>query len=208
MSTSATAAAPAVNAIQRIGEGPWANAAGEIIARNTWELHDDAVVSALNSIAYDPALTEKGERIDPKFHSILTGTLANGKAFQAGGTVTCANWTSSSDQDAVQVGHMDKKRRSRVAGAKILELRASGEFLQPGRLEQIRRTGPILLFRPGLKKKWASLVFREVVACKLQMLPEQARSSVGVPALNHGQELTVLFVKRLVGFIGWPQLRD
>jgi hypothetical protein len=55
LSTQAVDGAPAVNARDRIGNGPWQNAKGEVIARHVEELHNG------NSIAKQTALSEKGE---------------------------------------------------------------------------------------------------------------------------------------------------
>jgi len=42
LSTHALAEQPAVDARDRIGQGPWANAHGDLIARNVDELHESA----------------------------------------------------------------------------------------------------------------------------------------------------------------------
>ncbi|MGE3335379.1 MAG: hypothetical protein AB7I36_17165 [Rhodospirillaceae bacterium] len=147
LSANPTATSPAVNAISRIGEGPWANAAGEVIARNTWELHDDV----LNTIAYDSALTEKGERLDPKAHSIMTGTLPSGKAFQAGGTATCDNWTSS-DKGAVQVGHMDRKGDRALPAPNSWNSARQINSCSPTGLSEAESLGLFYCFAQGLKK--------------------------------------------------------
>src|SRR5687768_13112330 len=39
LSTTATASAPAINARDRIGKGPWYNAGGELVAANIEQLH-------------------------------------------------------------------------------------------------------------------------------------------------------------------------
>lgn len=147
LSASPTATSPAVNAIDRIGEGPWANASGEVIARNTWELHDDV----RNSIAYDSALTESGERLDPKVHSVLTGTLANGKAFQAGGTATCNNWTSSA-KGAVQVGHLDRKGERALPAPNSWNSARQVNSCSPKGLSEFEGQGLFYCFAQGLKK--------------------------------------------------------
>ncbi|MEI7430996.1 MAG: lectin, partial [Betaproteobacteria bacterium] len=55
LSNSATASHPAINARDRIGQGPWYNAKGVLIAHNVDELHQD------NNLTKQTALTEKGE---------------------------------------------------------------------------------------------------------------------------------------------------
>ena len=106
LSASATAAAPAVNARERIGRGPWHNAKGELIARNVDELHRD------NRLNKQTALTEKGEIVNgrgdtPNQHDILTGSDSMGMAFPPGEDTTCGNWTRSGEGSA-QVGHHDR----------------------------------------------------------------------------------------------------
>ena len=56
LSNSTMGGAPAVNARDRIGRGPWKNARGEVIANNVDELH------ASNNINKQTALTEKDRK--------------------------------------------------------------------------------------------------------------------------------------------------
>jgi hypothetical protein len=102
-----TQGAGAVNARDRIGKGPWANAKGVVIAKSVDDLHGD------NNLTKQTALTEKGElnngRGDtPNKHDILTGSQTDGKAFPADKDMTCKNYTSST-QGAVMLGHADRK---------------------------------------------------------------------------------------------------
>src|SRR5438477_1140327 len=65
--------APAVNARDRIGHGPWYNAKGTLIARDLDELH------GTNMLTKQTALTEKGAVVNgrgdtPSMHDILTGS--------------------------------------------------------------------------------------------------------------------------------------
>lgn len=100
----------AVNARDRIGEGPWANANGLIIAANLQSLHYDN-----SNINYEHALDESGNPIasridgDPDFteHDILTGTQMDGTAFPPGQDRTCNNWTSN-DEGSAMLGHHDR----------------------------------------------------------------------------------------------------
>jgi hypothetical protein len=82
--------APAVNAGDRIGSGPWHNAGGVLVARGPVDLHQRATLP--------PAmlLTEKGEAV-PASVPVYTGTQANGMAALE---QTCANWTSTSGEAA------------------------------------------------------------------------------------------------------------
>jgi hypothetical protein len=95
-----------VNAKDRIGAGPWANAKGVEIAASVDELHTDP-----NKINKETALDEKGNTVkgrgdDPNQHDILTGTQQDGTAFAAGEDRTCSNWTSNGEGSAM-VGHHD-----------------------------------------------------------------------------------------------------
>jgi hypothetical protein len=99
----------AVNAKDRIGPGPWFNARGARIAQDVDELHSSA-----NRLAGFSALDERGNQIpgsgfSPNRHDILTGSQPNGTAYAAGADMTCANWTSSSDQGGAKarLGHHD-----------------------------------------------------------------------------------------------------
>jgi hypothetical protein len=94
----------AVNARDRIGDGPWHNAKGELIASNVGELHSDA-----NRISKQTGLTETGETVsgrgDPvNMHDILTGSNADGTV--AAGA-TCEDWTHNGAGQAF-VGHHDR----------------------------------------------------------------------------------------------------
>src|SRR4029453_7787924 len=55
LSTKAANGQPAVNAKDRIGNGPWYNAKGVMIAKSVADLHSDS-----NNLKKDTALTEKG----------------------------------------------------------------------------------------------------------------------------------------------------
>jgi len=96
-----------VNARDRIGNGPWYNAKGELIARDRNHLHNG------NNLSKTTALDEKGNGVrgagdSPNEHDILTGSRADGTAFAPQTDTTCKAWTSSSDGSAI-VGHHDRK---------------------------------------------------------------------------------------------------
>jgi hypothetical protein len=104
----------AVNARDRIGQGPWHNARGQSVARDLAHLHGDTLELARmgNTLTRATALSEKGEPIKgvgdkPNEHDILTGTQLDGTAFPPGQDKTCSNWTSDSTGNA-QVGHHDR----------------------------------------------------------------------------------------------------
>jgi hypothetical protein len=94
----------AVNARERIGEGPWYNAKGVLLAED---------LSALHALSGDAELflDENGAKINgqwqgsptPNEHDILTGSTADGRLIVG---KTCADWTSAGDGTA-QVGHSD-----------------------------------------------------------------------------------------------------
>ena len=112
LSTQATATTAAVNAIDRIGEGPWGNAKGLNMAADIQHLLFDNSTFNVEHI-----LTETGEQVNsrvigktPNKHDILTGTQIDGTAFPAGEDRTCNNWTSNSDDNKAMVGHSDRYR--------------------------------------------------------------------------------------------------
>jgi hypothetical protein len=107
LSTQASDGEPAVDARDRIGEGPWQNAEGVIIAESVDELHGD------NNLDKQTALDEQGEVVngrgdEPNRHDILTGSQADGTAFPAGEDRTCGNWAMSGAEGAAMVGHHDR----------------------------------------------------------------------------------------------------
>ena len=94
----------AVNARDRIGTGPWANAAGRVVASNLDELHGDtpAMGRQGNRLNKLNSLTEKGTVINgvgdqPNQHDILTGSQTDGRAYADGLDHTCSNYTSNVD---------------------------------------------------------------------------------------------------------------
>lgn len=103
------------SARERIGAGPWRNAAGVVIANSVAQLHDQGPTGEggtldqtwpLNdpSIALDeqgnPVLNDAGTR-----HDILTGSNADGTVSASG---TCSDWTSQ--QGTTRNGHSDRVR--------------------------------------------------------------------------------------------------
>jgi hypothetical protein len=106
LSTQEAGGAAAENARDRIGEGPWQNAEGVVVASDLEVLHGD------NNLDKATALNERGEQVNgrgdsPNRHDILTGSQADGTTFAAGEDRTCSNWTSSGD-GAAMVGHHDR----------------------------------------------------------------------------------------------------
>jgi len=114
LSTQAADGKPAVNARDRIGNGPWHNQRGTMIARDQAHLHGDTVEAARlgNLITKNNAINEKGELVNgvgdkPNMHDILTGTQPDGRAYTDSADHTCKNWTSNGAGIA-QVGHHDR----------------------------------------------------------------------------------------------------
>jgi len=97
-----------ISARSRIGNGPWYNAHGILIATNPTDLH-----LYNRTITLETALDESGNRIKgrgdkPNEHDILTGSMDDGTAyFPDDKDHTCNNWTSS-DKGSAQVGHHDR----------------------------------------------------------------------------------------------------
>lgn len=99
-----------VNARDRIGNGPWQNAKGVIVAYNVPELH-----SASSNLTKQTALDEKGQIVNgrtepPNKHDMLTGSRPDGTAFPGApfADMTCGNWTKSGPDGSAMTGHHDR----------------------------------------------------------------------------------------------------
>ena len=108
LSTQAADGQPAVNARDRIGQGPWQNAGGAVIAGDLDELHGD------NKLSKETALNERGEMVNgrgdtPNRHDILTGSQPDGTAFAGSEDRTCGDWTMSGAEGAAMLGHHDRQ---------------------------------------------------------------------------------------------------
>src|SRR5262249_5244820 len=107
LSSNTPAGGQASNARDRIGNGPWQNAKGVVIARDVTDLHANA------NINKETLLDEKGNRIKvrgdtPNMHDMLTGSDMEGRAFPANLNLTCNNWSSSTFGSAM-LGHGDRE---------------------------------------------------------------------------------------------------
>lgn len=96
-----------ISARDRIGSGPWHNAAGVMIAKDVEDLHSASV-----NINLETGLDENGNQVNgrgsqPNKHDILTGSDSAGHFSTAGGDTTCGNWTSNGEGSAI-VGHHDR----------------------------------------------------------------------------------------------------
>ena len=112
-----TQGANAVNARDRIGNGPWYNQRGQMVAMNVAQLHGDTVEQARlgNALGKQFSLTEKGGIVNgvgdmPNQHDILTGSQPDGRAYTDSMDHTCSNYSSNADgRGQVQLGHTDKQ---------------------------------------------------------------------------------------------------
>jgi len=93
------------DARSRIGNGPWFNAKGVMVAANLTELHSRRGDSTV-------FVDERGQPINgqwpgspaPVEHDIMTGSAADGTLLPG---LTCGDWTSDSTTLQGQVGHSD-----------------------------------------------------------------------------------------------------
>ncbi|MDX1395702.1 MAG: hypothetical protein R3195_15070 [Gemmatimonadota bacterium] len=125
-----------VNARDRIGEGPWHNHAGTLVARDLYHLHSNG-----SNLTKATILTENGDELngrgdDPNMHDVLTGSTMEGMASDADGDTTCSNWTSSSADGSALVGHHD-----RVGGGQNPTSWNSAHASRGCGLENLRGTG-------------------------------------------------------------------
>ena len=97
-----------VDAKDRIGNGPWHNANGVMVASDVADLHSDN-----NKLSKENSITETGAVIsgrgdDVNRHDIITGTAEDGTAAMGDGDTTCSNWTNSASDGSAMVGHHDR----------------------------------------------------------------------------------------------------
>lgn len=102
--------APPINARERIGTGPWFNAAGTHIAASVDELHRGD-----QTLTRETLLTERGKKVSPLTHDMLTGSTEDGHLVPGARDATCHAWTSN-DGGGARVGHHD--RRVSVEGSR------------------------------------------------------------------------------------------
>jgi len=108
LSTAETPTAKGINARDRIGNGPWQNAKGVVVATSVDDLH-----SANNKLGAENSLTERGTVVSgfgytPNWHDALTGSSADGRAYPGNMNLTCNNWTSAEFGKAM-LGHIDRR---------------------------------------------------------------------------------------------------
>jgi len=95
-----------------LASSPSKNSHGVVIAKNVDDLHGNN-----NNLNRETALSEKGDRINargdkPNMHDILTGSQPDGRAFSGSDDMTCRNWTSSNEGNAM-LGHFKPPRTQR-----------------------------------------------------------------------------------------------
>ena len=113
LSTQERPGQPAINARDRIGKGPWYNAAGAMIAKDVEDLHSDEdklkPQVVLNELGQQG--TGSGAPPDPRDqswaymeahpysirHEIITGSQPDGRAFPPEHDHTCNNYTSEEE---------------------------------------------------------------------------------------------------------------
>jgi hypothetical protein len=100
-----------VNAIDRVGEGPWYDRQGRLVAQNKADLNqqrpkgaDPAIINDLPNEDGVPNHAPDGKQVDN--HDMLTGTGEAGQLFSTDWKYTCHDWTSSVGSDGTpRVGH-------------------------------------------------------------------------------------------------------
>jgi hypothetical protein len=124
LSTQARPGQAAINARDRIGDGPWyypraklLDYLGRRLDRSIIksQIHGDTLGEAQrgSNLTKEFALTEKGDYVNgvgdpmPMQHDMLTGSTPDGRAFTDDVDHTCNNWTSDGEGSA-QVGHSDR----------------------------------------------------------------------------------------------------
>ncbi len=105
LSATASGGQAAVNARDRIGDGPWYNANGVMVAENVADLHSDN-----NKLSKENSVSEEGGVINgrgdsPNRHDIITGTNSDGTVAES----TCGNWASNAGDGSANVGHHDRQ---------------------------------------------------------------------------------------------------
>lgn len=88
------------DARDRIGVGPWYNAAGVRVAENLRQLHTEGIPLSGEPVILD----ENGQPVPFREHDIVSGTRSDGTWYEGR---TCQEWTSNAESAIAQVGHSD-----------------------------------------------------------------------------------------------------
>lgn len=101
-----------VHAIDRIGDGPWYDRLGRLVAMNKVNLANTRPVGADEAIINDLPNEDGVPNHEPDVgqgevdnHDILTGTNEQGKLFSTDASYTCNDWTSSEESGRPHCGH-------------------------------------------------------------------------------------------------------
>jgi len=145
LSSPETPTAKGINARDRIGNGPWQNSKGAVIAQNPDDLH-----SANNKLTRDTALTERGAIVagvgyTPVWHDALTGSDREGRAFPGNINILQQLVEQRIRQGDARSYRSHRPRRQRLRA--FVEFLASIARLQPGRPDRHRRHGAAVLLR-------------------------------------------------------------
>lgn len=89
-----------VDARDRIGDGPWENVNGDVVADDVADLHDNGLPNGRPQLIFD----ENGTLVPGNEHDILTGSLEDGTREDG---ANCDDWTNSTPQAQAGVGHSD-----------------------------------------------------------------------------------------------------
>jgi hypothetical protein len=100
-----------VDAIDRIGDGPWFDRLGRTVAETTDDLQNERPEGA-DDLIYDDLPNEYGvpnHRPDPTGpeidnHHVLTGSDGEGRLYQGNVNGTCGNWTELEDAGRPRIG--------------------------------------------------------------------------------------------------------
>jgi hypothetical protein len=88
------------DARDRIGTGPWTNAADVVVANDVEQLHAEGIAAR----AIIDELGDPVPNVSPgNEHDILTGSTLDGRASGS----DCAGWTSAAFEEVATVGHAD-----------------------------------------------------------------------------------------------------
>ena len=105
-----------VHAIDRVGEGPWYDRLGRLVAQNKADLVHDRPRGGDPLIVHDlpnedgvPNHAPDGQKVDN--HDVLTGSDARGQLYSTDWSSTCQDWTSKVGRDGrPRVGHSWPRR--------------------------------------------------------------------------------------------------
>ena len=148
LSAQAKGGQPAINARDRIGQGPWYNARGQQIAEGQADLHGDTLELAQlgSNLFKQSALNEKGKVMNgvgdsPNTHDMLTGSQRMGEPIRAI-KITLAITGPAAGRAALR---LDIPIASAAGTRRGILLMRKG--VQPGQPGEHRRCGVVLLLR-------------------------------------------------------------